>query len=49
MISKSWGKIAVRFSYILNTFFNIPLGFHESIQVVPLKYLMCVFVGINTK
>ena len=28
---------------------EIPLKFHESIQVVPLKYLMCFAAGKNTK
>ena len=28
---------------------DIPLDSHESIQVVPLKYLMYFLVGINTK
>ena len=28
---------------------DIPLDFHESIWVVPLKYLMYVLAGINTK
>ena len=27
----------------------IPLDFHESITVVPLKYLMYFLAGINTK
>ena len=27
----------------------IPLDFHETIRVVPLKYLMYFLVGINTK
>ena len=29
--------------------FDIPLGFHDSIQVVPVKYLMYFLAGINTK
>ena len=28
---------------------DIPLDFQESIRVVPLKYLMHFFAGINTK
>ena len=28
---------------------DIRLNFHESIQAVPLKYLMCFLGGINTK
>ena len=28
---------------------DIPLNFHDSIRVVPLKYLMYFLVGINTK
>ena len=28
---------------------DFPLDFHESIQVLPLKYLMYSFAGINTK
>ena len=29
--------------------YGIPLDFDDSIRVVPLKYLMCFLVGINTK
>ena len=28
---------------------DIPLDFQNSIRVVPLKYLMCLLVGINIK
>ena len=28
---------------------GIPLDFHDSIRVVPIKYLMYILVGINTK
>ena len=28
---------------------DIPLDFHDSTQVVPLKYLMYFLAGINTK
>ena len=28
---------------------DIPLDFHDSIQVVPIKYLIYFLVGINTK
>ena len=28
---------------------NIPLDFHESIRVEPLKYLMYFLAGVNTK
>ena len=42
-------KIAVWFSYIFNICSDFPLDFHESIQVLPLKYLMYSLAGINTK
>ena len=29
--------------------FDIPLDFHETIRVVPLKYLMYFLSGLNTK
>ena len=28
---------------------DIPLGFHESIQIVPLKYLIYFLASINTR
>ena len=35
---------------IFSIFFSdIPSDLHESIRVVPLKYLMCFSTGINTK
>ena len=37
MTNKSSCKIAVLFSYIFNTFSDIPLDFHKLIRVVPLK------------
>ena len=49
MINKSWCEIAAWFSYIFNIFFWHSIDFYESIQVVPLKYLMHVLAGINTK
>ena len=48
MINKIWYKITnlVIFSIFSS---DIPLDFHESIRVVPLKYLMYFLAGINTK
>ena len=49
MIYKGWCKIAsglVIFSILSSVF---PLDFHESILVLPLKYLMYFLTLINTK
>ena len=48
MIKKNWCKIAVWFSYISILSSNIPLGFHDWIQVMPQKCLMYFLSGINT-
>ena len=47
--NKWWSTIAVWFSYIFNIFSEISLDFDYSIQIVPLKYLMYLLAGINTK
>ena len=48
-INKSCCKIAVRFIFIFNIFSDILLHCHESIQVVPQKYLMYFLSGVNAK
>ena len=53
--NKSWYEIAVLVFSIADLVIfsmfssDIPLGFHESIQVVPPKYLMYFLAGINAK
>ena len=42
------GAIAVWFSHISIFSSNIPLDFHDSIRVVPLKYSVYFFAGIDT-
>ena len=49
MINKGWCKIVVWFSYISIFSSDIPFNFHDSIWVVPVKYLMYFLAGINTK
>ena len=49
IIKESCCKIAVWSSDILIFSFDIPLDFHESIWVVPLKYLMNFLPVINNK
>ena len=49
MIDKSWCKLL--FDLVIFSIFSsdIPLDFHDSIRVVPLKYLMYFLAGINNK
>ena len=49
IINKSCCKIAVSFIYISILSSDIPLDFYDSIQAVPVKYLMYFVAGINTK
>ena len=46
-INKLWYKIVL----VIFTLFrsDIPLDFHDSVRVVPVKYLMYLLTGINTK
>ena len=47
MINKSWRKTDLVIFSILPS--EIPLDFHNSIQVVPIKYLMYLLAGIIAK
>ena len=49
MINKSWCKIAVDLAIFSISSSDIPLDFHDSIRVGPLKYLMHFLAGINAK
>ena len=51
MINKSWNKTKLLSPLVIFSLFssNIPLDFDESIQAVPLKYLMYFLASINIK
>ena len=49
MINESWCKKL--YDLVIFSIFpsGIPVDFHNSIWVVPVKYLMYILAGINTK
>ena len=52
--NKWWStKVGAKFlsDLVISSIFSsdISLDFHESIQVVPIKYLMCFLAGVNNK
>ena len=48
MINKVVAKLLTNLVIFLIFFSDIPINFHESIQVLALKYLMDFLAGINT-
>ena len=49
MINKSWWKLLFDLVILWMLSSDVTLDFHDSVRVVPLKYLMYFLLGIKTK